>query len=155
MVAGQQLNVNDDTLVFLDEISLQIHQGNDVTFPKDICKTSVQSSIQDRSIYSKSLHNSKSHRGFGWYIIQRLLVQCLSNVNSASYCTAYHRVVADAEEAHHLHVGRNWWGTCELSVRVHTAHCVGHSLRSEYQQSLYRALRPCKPLLYIRILTHS
>ncbi len=48
MVAGQQLNVNDDTLVFLDEISLQIHQGNDVTFPKNICKTSVQSSIQDR-----------------------------------------------------------------------------------------------------------
>ncbi len=32
----------------------------------------------------------------------KLLVECLSNVNSACYCAAYHRVVTDSEEAHHL-----------------------------------------------------
>ncbi len=39
--------------------------------------------------------------------IQGLLVECLSNVNGASYCAAYHRVVTDSEETHHLNVCRN------------------------------------------------
>ena len=34
----------------------------------------------------------------------RLLIQRSSNVNSASNCTTYHRVVTDAEESHHLNV---------------------------------------------------
>ena len=34
----------------------------------------------------------------------RLLVECLSYVNGASYCATYHRVVTDTEEAHHLYV---------------------------------------------------
>ena len=34
----------------------------------------------------------------------RLLVKRSSNVNSASNCTTYHRVVTDAEESHHLNV---------------------------------------------------
>lgn len=72
-----------------DIISLQIHQGNDVTFPK-------KHPENKRTI----LHTEQVN-------IQRLLVQCLSNVNSASNCTTYHRVIADSEEAHHLHVGRN------------------------------------------------
>ena len=33
-----------------------------------------------------------------------LLVKCSSNVNSASNCTTYHRVVTDSEESHHLNV---------------------------------------------------
>jgi len=33
-----------------------------------------------------------------------LLIKCSSNVNSASNCTTYHRVVTDAEESHHLNV---------------------------------------------------
>ena len=33
-----------------------------------------------------------------------LLIQRSSNVNSASNCTTYHRVVTDAEESHHLNV---------------------------------------------------
>ncbi len=44
---------------------------------------------------------------FSVLIITRLLVQSLSNVNSASYSTSYHRVVTDSEEAHHLNVCRN------------------------------------------------
>ena len=34
----------------------------------------------------------------------RLLIKRSSNVNSASNCTTYHRVVTDAEESHHLNV---------------------------------------------------
>ena len=33
-----------------------------------------------------------------------LLVESSSNVNRASNCTTYHRVVTDAEESHHLNV---------------------------------------------------
>ena len=33
-----------------------------------------------------------------------LLVKCSSNVNGASNCTTYHRVVTDSEESHHLNV---------------------------------------------------
>ena len=74
----------------------------------------------------------------------QLLIQRSSNVNGASNCTTYHWVVTDAEESHHLNVCWNWWRTCELSVRVHTAHGVGHSLRSECQRLLYASLKPCK-----------
>ena len=42
-----------------------------------------------------------------------------------------------------------------IRVRVHTTHSVGHSLRSECQRLSHRALKPCKPLLYIRIITPS
>ena len=35
--------------------------------------------------------------------------------------TTYHRVVSDAEEAHHLNVSRNAGGTGKLSIAVHTA----------------------------------
>ena len=44
-----------------------------------------------------------------------LFVQRSSNVNSACNCTTYHGVVTDSE-GH----------SCELCVRVHTAHSVGH-----------------------------
>ena len=50
-----------------------------------------------------------------------LLAQCQCYVYSASYCTTYHWVVTDTEEAHHLNVSRYRRRTCELSVRVHTA----------------------------------
>ena len=39
--------------------------------------------------------------------VQGLLVQSQSHVYGTSYSTSYHRVVADAEEAHHFYVGRN------------------------------------------------
>ncbi len=45
--------------------------------------------------------------------------------------------------------------SCELCVRVHSTHSVGHSLRSEYQHLPYEPLKPYKPLLYIRIITPS
>ena len=98
--------------------------------------------------------------GWGW----RLLIQRSSNVNSASNGATNHRVVTDTEESHHLNVcrnrrqtecnqtclncrgakeekpvGLNWWRTCELSVRVHTAHSVGH-ISNDYRPY---AVRPC------------
>ena len=36
-----------------------------------------------------------------------LLAECSGNVNGAGNGAAYHRVVADSEEAHHLYVGRD------------------------------------------------
>ena len=42
---------------------------------------------------------------------------------------ADHGVVAHAQEAHHLHMGRNRGGTGKLSVAVHPAHGVGHPVR--------------------------
>ena len=45
--------------------------------------------------------------------------------------------------------------SCELCVRVHTTHSVGHSLRSECQHLSYRPLKSCKSLSYIRIFTPS
>ena len=36
-----------------------------------------------------------------------LFCKSLSHVNCHSHCAAYHRVVANAEEAHHLYVCRN------------------------------------------------
>ena len=40
------------------------------------------------------------------YVI-KLLAECLSHVNRASYRTSYHRIVTDTEEAHHFHVSGN------------------------------------------------
>jgi hypothetical protein len=44
---------------------------------------------------------------FKIFEISRLLIQSLSNVNRTSYCTTYHRVVTDTQEAHHFYVSRN------------------------------------------------
>ena len=59
-----------------------------------------------------------------------LLVEGGSHVNGASYCAAYHRVVADSEESHHLHVSRYGRRACELCIAVHTSHSVGHTVGS-------------------------
>ena len=39
---------------------------------------------------------------FNLFEISKLLIQSLSNVNSTSYCTTYHRVVTDTKEIHHI-----------------------------------------------------
>ena len=46
-------------------------------------------------------------QGFIILIKYRLLIQSSSNVNCASHCTTYHRVVTDTQESHHFHVSRN------------------------------------------------
>ena len=58
--------------------------------------------------------------------MSKLLAKSQRYVYSASYCTTYHWVVTDTEEAHHLNVSRNRRRTCELSVRVHTAQSISH-----------------------------
>ena len=44
---------------------------------------------------------------FKLFEISKLLIQSSCNVNSTSYCTTYHRVVTDTQEAHHFYVSRN------------------------------------------------
>ena len=57
-----------------------------------------------------------------------LLAQGEGYVDGAGYGAAYHRVVADAEEAHHLDVCGYAAGAGELGVGVHAAHGVGHTV---------------------------
>ena len=53
---------------------------------------------------NKNPCNLFDYRDLAYNLIVRLLVECLSYVNGASYCATYHRVVTDTEEAHHLYV---------------------------------------------------
>ena len=57
-----------------------------------------------------------------------LLLQAFGHSDSYRDGRADHRVVAHAEEAHHLHVRGHGGGTGELGVGVHTAHGVGHAV---------------------------
>ena len=66
-------------------------------------------------------------------LLQRLrvlLLQALRDGDSHRDGRADHRVVAHAEEAHHLHVRGHGGGAGELSVGMHTAHGVGHAVGS-------------------------
>ena len=47
-----------------------------------------------------------------------------------SYGCANHGVVAHAEEAHHFYVSRYGRRASELCIAVHTAHGIGHAVRS-------------------------
>ena len=59
-----------------------------------------------------------------------LLVESQVDSYSDSYCCTYHWVVTNTQEAHHLYVSRNRRRTSELSVRVHTAESISHTVRS-------------------------
>ena len=41
------------------------------------------------------------------YVVIKLFAESCCNVNGACHGAAHHRVVADAEEAHHFHVSGN------------------------------------------------
>ena len=58
----------------------------------------------------------------------KFLLQALGDRDSHRDGRADHRVVAHAEEAHHLDVRRNGAGARELRIGVHTAHGVGHTV---------------------------
>ena len=58
----------------------------------------------------------------------RLLAEALFDGNGDGDGRADHRVVAHADEAHHLDVRRNGAGARELRVGVHTTHGVGHAV---------------------------
>ena len=60
----------------------------------------------------------------------KILLQGLLNSNGHGNGHADHGVVASAQEAHHLDVGGDGGGTCELSITMHTAHGVGHAVGS-------------------------
>ena len=62
--------------------------------------------------------------------LEELLLQGLLNSNSHGNGHTDHGVVTCAQEAHHLNVGGDGGGTCELSVTMHTAHGVGHAVGS-------------------------
>ena len=80
---------------------------------------------------SKKGECPRGHSPFPKFCINDLLlVENEVNVHSASHRASHHRVVTDTEEGHHFNVGRNRRRTCELSVAVHTAESVGHTIRS-------------------------
>ena len=56
------------------------------------------------------------------------LVQSEVNSHCDGHGSTHHGVVANTEESHHLNVCRNRRRTCELSIAVHTTHCVGHTV---------------------------
>ena len=60
--------------------------------------------------------------------IAALALHGLFDSNSASDSSANHRVVAHADESHHLNVCRNRGRTCKLCIRVHSAHRIGHAV---------------------------
>ena len=47
-----------------------------------------------------------------------------------------HRVVAHTDKTHHFDVSGNGGRTCELRIGMHTAHSVGHTVRSSDTASL-------------------
>ena len=59
-----------------------------------------------KCIKSKDSHNYKSYRSLKVYLksLELLLVQVEVCLNGASYCTTYHGVVTDTEEAYHFYV---------------------------------------------------
>ena len=68
-----------------------------------------------------------------WQVIFRLtglLFERLFDRDGDSDGCADHGVVAHAEEAHHLNVRGHGGGTGKLSVGVHTAHGIGHTVGS-------------------------
>ena len=62
--------------------------------------------------------------------LESSLFSRLLDGNGHSHSHAHHGVISCADETHHLYVSRNGGGTCELGVRVHTAHGIGHSVGS-------------------------
>ena len=58
------------------------------------------------------------------------LLHSLGHRNSHGHGRADHRIVAHAQEAHHLHMRRDGAGAGKLRVAVHTAHGVGHAVGS-------------------------
>ena len=59
---------------------------------------------------------------------ENLLLEAFFNRDGDGDSGADHRVVAHADESHHLDVRRNGRGARELSVGVHAAHGVGHAI---------------------------
>src|SRR5699024_5489530 len=52
------------------------------------------------------------------------------NGNGNSDCHTNHGVVSCSDQTHHLHMSRYGRRTCKLSVRMHTAQCICHTVGS-------------------------
>ncbi len=88
----------------------------------------------DKSLF---LHRKRKipaeHKFCRDFLFQRIYavfrsLHSLFNSNCAGNGSANHRVVAHADQTHHLDVCRNGGGACKLCVRVHSAHRVGHAV---------------------------
>ena len=64
--------------------------------------------------------------------------------DSNGHGSADHRVVAHADEAHHLYVSRNGRAARELRVAVHTAHCIRHAVGSGTRSHIVRMQRSAR-----------
>ena len=87
--------------------------------------------------------------GFGTLEGQTLrfspLLQALRNSDGDGDGGADHRVVAHAQEAHHLHVRGHGGGTGKLGVGMHALHCVFvWDIEPEHDRRIYHGLaRSC------------
>ena len=57
-----------------------------------------------------------------------LFFEAFFNSNRNGDRSADHRVVAHTDKSHHLNVSGNRGRTCKLSVAVHSAHCIRHTV---------------------------
>ena len=80
--------------------------------------------------------------------VRLLLIECEIYIDGARHRATYHRVVADAEEAHHLYVSRHGGRASELCVRVHTAEGIGHTF-GNLTFSIYEVRRNVMVISYI------
>ena len=72
------------------------------------------------------------------------LFHCLFRRGGDGNGSADHRVVAHADQAHHLDVRRHGGRTGELSVGVHTAHSIGHTVRRRTGSHIVRVKRTAR-----------
>ena len=72
--------------------------------------------------------------------LKLLLIKRLLNGNRACNGHTNHRVVARAYKTHHLNVSRNGRRTGKLSVGVHTAHSIGHTVGRGACRHIYLSL---------------
>ena len=56
------------------------------------------------------------------------MVECQIDIHGTCHRATHHGVIANAQESHHLYVGRYGAGSCKLSVGVHTSQRVCHAI---------------------------
>ena len=95
-------------LCVLRYILLTIFRKEHCFYSSDFNLSQLYFSLKGRSNKAKTKRAFQLRKAlFKILEISRLLIQSLSNVNSTSYCTTYHWVITDTQEAYHFYMSRN------------------------------------------------
>ena len=89
----------------------------------------------------KALSSCDSAFFFTYVILEFASFSSAFYGDSYGYGCTNHGVVAHAEEAHHFYVSRYGRRASELSIAVHTAHGIGHAVRSRAGSHVIRMER--------------